>query len=233
VARGNDGNLLQHGTEAELATRLAREGELHLVCTHGMAPFEPWENPGRNDRIVRWLNRITQPAAPEEPVILRAYRLLNTSAQRYPNTGEIVAALLSRSRLTGFISEVCQQKIGQLHQAWRGTDVVPLLGSWRQLIGTIRATVPDRPWLFTMDPMSFFPDQGVNDDDNRLYPLDFYASLRPLWETFFASNQPGAVSIFCFELMRGPGTNRYLLFLETTKALSRNLGVDVGYYEVS
>jgi hypothetical protein len=88
-------------------------------------------------------------------------------------------------------------------------------------------------WLFSMDPMSFFPDRGANEDDNRLYPIDLYASLRTVWENFFASNQVGAISVFCFELMRGPDMNRYLLFQETTTALARNPGLHVGHFEVS
>jgi len=198
-----------------------------------MEPFEKWEKPGRNDRISYWLQQSKQPQAEDEPAVLRAYRLLNASDQRYPNTGEIVSALLTRTKLTGFISEVCQNKIVSLRNTWRSTDVVPLIGSWRKHLGTFHACVPIRPWLFTMDPMSFYPDRDASEDDNRLYPFDLYASLRPLWETFFSTNQPGAASVFCFELVRGPGTNRYQLFLETTAALARNLDVQVAYFEVS
>jgi len=34
MAKGNSGNLLQHTVEAEIAKRITRSGELHLVCTH-------------------------------------------------------------------------------------------------------------------------------------------------------------------------------------------------------
>ena len=44
MARGNDGNLLQHTVEAEIIAALTAGMDppsLYLVCTHSMAPFEP------------------------------------------------------------------------------------------------------------------------------------------------------------------------------------------------
>jgi hypothetical protein len=233
VARGNDGNLLQHGVEAELANALAPEGTLHLVCTHGMAPSESWENPGRNRRLLHWLGQAAGPPNPNEPAVVRAYRTRNVSPEAYPNTGEIVAALLGRDGLTGFISEKDLQKHDRLRQAWNATGITPLLGSWRQHLGVIQAVVPNRPWLFSMDPMTFFPDRAREEDDNRLYPVDLYGLLRPIWEDFFESGQPGAVALFCFELQRGPGIDRYELFRETTQAFARNLGAQIQNFEVS
>ena len=48
MAKGNDGHLLQHAVEAELAFTLFDRGGgngLYLVLTHGMRPFEPFEEP--------------------------------------------------------------------------------------------------------------------------------------------------------------------------------------------
>jgi len=46
MAKGNDGNYLQHCIEVEAAVRLAEmdaAGRLHIALTHGMRPFEPFE----------------------------------------------------------------------------------------------------------------------------------------------------------------------------------------------
>lgn len=46
MAKGNDGNYLQHCIEVEAAVRLAgmdTAGRLHIALTHGMRPFEPFE----------------------------------------------------------------------------------------------------------------------------------------------------------------------------------------------
>lgn len=44
VAKGNDGNYLQHSIEVaiawQLVTRIAGS-RLHIALTHGMAPYEP------------------------------------------------------------------------------------------------------------------------------------------------------------------------------------------------
>lgn len=46
MAKGNDGNYLQHCVEVEAGLRLAQEspeGRLHIAFGHGMAPFEGFE----------------------------------------------------------------------------------------------------------------------------------------------------------------------------------------------
>jgi len=46
MAKGNDGNLLQHWVEADLAARLhgmAKDASFHVALTHGMAPFDSFE----------------------------------------------------------------------------------------------------------------------------------------------------------------------------------------------
>jgi hypothetical protein len=48
MAKGNDGNYLQHSIEVDAAVRLAGTdpfGRLHIALTHGIAPFEPSEEP--------------------------------------------------------------------------------------------------------------------------------------------------------------------------------------------
>lgn len=233
MARGNDGNLLQHGIEAQIAAHLATEQGLHIVCTHGMSPFEPWELPGRHRRLLRWIERSASPPTVDEPAVVRAYRKLRVSPERYPNTGEVVAALLARRDLTGFICEVEPEKHQRLKEAWSGSGVTPLLGSWRVNVGTIQSVLPGRPWLFAMDPMTFRPDRDDEPDDDQLYPKDLHDRLVPTWRRFLVSGQPGAIALFCFELRRGPGPNQYQLFQEETEKLAITLGVSIERFEVS
>ena len=51
MAKGNDGNYLQHCVEVEAAVQLAQasaDGRLHVALTHGMAPFEQIDEPKGN-----------------------------------------------------------------------------------------------------------------------------------------------------------------------------------------
>jgi hypothetical protein len=58
MAKGNDGNLLQHAIEADLVVRLYRRGRgtgLHVVLTHGMEPYEAFEPRGKNPSAFKTL----------------------------------------------------------------------------------------------------------------------------------------------------------------------------------
>ena len=79
MAKGNDGNYLQHCVEVEAAVRLARAGpnrRLHVALTHGMAPFEQIGEP--NGNAYRLLYGALCEAAGEpkccEREIVKAYR---------------------------------------------------------------------------------------------------------------------------------------------------------------
>jgi hypothetical protein len=131
MAKGNDGNLLQHWIEAELAWRLYRQGKgsrLLIVLTHGMAPYECFRSrkkPGKQEppsgsrRLDGWLAVAKKPNLPTvPPAVVFAYRDCDASASHYPNSGEVLAALIGRGNLHGFISEVCPSKLDQLRYAW-------------------------------------------------------------------------------------------------------------------
>jgi hypothetical protein len=203
MAKGNDGNLLQHGVEAELGVRLWEAGgrqRLHLVLTHGMAPFEPFEPRGDNPSAYRKLARWLSEPMPDvrSPAIVRAYQQLQASPQRYPNSGEILAALVGRGNLSGYICETDPRKITALRNAWHGTAVEPLHGSWRHCVSRLRCPVDSpSPWLFSMDPMTFV--DGPSEDDDKLRESDLRL-LVPILESYAASGQPGACAIFCYSL---------------------------------
>jgi hypothetical protein len=97
VARGNDGNLLQHAIEVAVAQALGRQAgvtSLRLVCTHAMAPFEALTGPASLDSSARLRGRLRQATAGQAtedlPVLVRAYHDLGASPARYPNTAALV-----------------------------------------------------------------------------------------------------------------------------------------------
>src|SRR5262245_1770847 len=134
MAKGNDGNLLQHAIEAELAVRLydrGRRAGLHAVFTHGMGPYEAFERRGKSPsafkKLDHWLamaRDVTRKK--DQPAVAGAYRLTQAGSRHYPNSGEILAALLGRSNLSGQICEADRTKCGALERVWQGSRVTIL-----------------------------------------------------------------------------------------------------------
>jgi hypothetical protein len=217
MAKGNDGNLLQHWVEADLAWRLYRQASgqpLHVVFTHGMAPYECFarrKQPGKQEAtsgrnyIDGWLSAATRVHLPKDPPpVVFAYRDLNASASRYPNSGEIISALLGRGNVRGYISEVVPSKLDSLQYAWEGRGVHILEGSWRKHLD--RFTCPtggQGPWLFCMDPMSFDKDGEHSDEPPNgpmISPPDL-ERLLPVFRSYLDNGRPGVVALFCFKLV--------------------------------
>lgn len=203
MARGNDGNLLQHTVEAKIATELAGQGQgLYLVCTHAMAPFERLRP--RNEEYVRgrmrfdwWWARAANEALlqAEEPPVLVGYR--NCRQQNhdlYPNTGQIISALLGRDHVNGVLVEYDQCTFDQLMRWSLGGCLKPVRGSWRARLNDIQAPSLDYPWLFTMDPMTF---TQADLDDDKLHPADLDRLVAPV-RSFLQSGQRGVFAAFCY-----------------------------------
>lgn len=128
MAKGNDGNLLQHAIEAELGVGLFRTAGshgLHVVLTHGMEPFEACEprsrNPSAFKKLEYWLVAAAQhiERMDASPAIVHAYHLTQARLRHYPNSAEILAAILGRSSLRGWVCETDQRKVSALKKAWR------------------------------------------------------------------------------------------------------------------
>jgi hypothetical protein len=51
-----------------------------------------------------------------------------------------------------------------------------------------------------MDPMTFDPI-GEDQDDARIRPHDI-ERLMPIFQSYLASGRPGAITVFCFSLMK-------------------------------
>src|ERR1700688_4911635 len=112
MAKGNDGNLLQHSVECALAWELYGDGMhgLHLVCTHAMSISEPFDEPRHSPHaIIDAALALAEHPVQTEPV-LHAYHALGASAQGYPNSSELIAARLGDRKLSGCLVEVDQDK---------------------------------------------------------------------------------------------------------------------------
>lgn len=207
MAKGNDGNFLQHALEVATAIRLAAldpAGRLHVAFTHGMAPFEAFDtrgaSPGRACRLLDGaLEAVGRPERAGEASVIAAYRATDATRNRYPNSAELMRVVVGAERLSGGITEVDQEKCARLRSAWRGTPVAVAQSSWRGQTGDGGVLgCPDRlriPWLFTLDPMTY-EEEGGGDDANL-----HRADLVPLWAAlrrYVASGAPGAALVFVY-----------------------------------
>ena len=117
MAKGNDGNYLQHGIEVSAAHALLDKSStrrLHVVLAHGMAPYEPLDppRPPREFRRLRdALCAAAQPPKADESLIVRAFRDTWARATHYPNSAELLRSVVGTDRLSGGITEICEQKI--------------------------------------------------------------------------------------------------------------------------
>ena len=242
MAKGNDGNLLQHWVEAALAARLCADSDdrlLHVALTHGMKPFEQFD-PRTNGvsgfaRLDAWLKTARAGSLPQgAPAVAMAYRRCRASADHYPNSAEILAAVVGRPRMRGVITECDGDKFKDLAAAWADGLVHAIHGSWRQCVTQHSCPVNlDSPWLFSMDPMTFLrdPDRGGAPDDANLRPSDL-ATVVPVLSSYFASCRPGAASIFCFSLRKKPGFSSYEFFKAEIANVAARLECHYGFCEV-
>lgn len=225
MAKGNDGNLLQHGIELAAVSAIA-DRSLRLTCTHSMAPREPCPEPRRNRRLRHWLN-----SQLDFPSVAAAYEKTNASLESYPNTADLVASALGDDNVCGDLFEVSEIKVGQLRTRWSATELHVHGISSRQGLASVDFPSAESSWLFTMDPMTFLADGDELIDDDKLRPSDVSLLIN------YFRNAPvlgpkWAISIFCFELRKGP-TDYYHQFLNEMQRLSNALGLRMDSLEVA
>ncbi|MYE99543.1 MAG: hypothetical protein F4234_05105, partial [Gammaproteobacteria bacterium] len=185
MTKGNDGNYLQHCIEVEAASRLVqadRDGRLHVVLTHGMAPFELLETrktrngPIQRDLLFRALDEANAASEPQpnERKIVTAYRNSKASRQHYPNSAELLRVVVGDQKLSGGVTETDPAKCEELAEAWSDSNVRVKQSSWRNQLkpgGVLDCPRDlDKPWIFSMDPMSYMEKSG--EDDEYLYCSD-------------------------------------------------------------
>lgn len=227
MAKGNDGNLLQHSVECAVARHLLRqERGLHLVSTHAMAPFEEFLGSrlgGSFKRLDGAIGTAQQGETRDEPPVIGAYRKTHASPLHYPNSAELIGTLVPSARFSGVLVDADEQKVELLRSRWLGSDVQVHEGSWRAPSTLARLAAPgrlDRPWLFSMDPMTFV---GVGRDDDQLHEGDVDRLLAPI-SSYLNSGQPGAALIFCYSLRRNLEPFNAQAFESSMSRLSQGLG---------
>ncbi|MCY4362727.1 MAG: hypothetical protein OXE42_11170 [Gammaproteobacteria bacterium] len=204
MAKGNDGNYLQHCIEVEAAVRLAEmdaAGRLHIALTHGMRPFEPFEEQKTGtcrELLLRKLADANNKPQVEDPAVVKAYRETGASKTCYPNSAELLRAAIGAENLSGGITEICSKKHKCLSEAWLNTNVKTARASWRKEIHSegILACPDDLQtlWLFSMDPMTYSErcnkKKNLKRSDIDILPL---ALCR-----YFRSGYPGIAALFVY-----------------------------------
>lgn len=248
MAKGNDGNFLQHAIETSAARALeAQASGLHVALTHGMKPRESCGAAGgvRRMRLDGALGRARRSAtAPEHPLVT-AYRATNASRESYPNSAELLAAMAGRDNFSGVIIEKNKDNFGELDEHWDGHPLKVLWGSWRKYSRELSSPPQlNVPWLFSMDPYTY--RDTVQVDDANLYPSDFTTTLQQVLRTYAAGDRPGAATIFVYcvepnvetafrsrakELAEAVGLQQRIFGL-THKAGFRNVGAVLAHSDV-
>ncbi|MCY3768249.1 MAG: hypothetical protein OXG56_02615 [Gammaproteobacteria bacterium] len=240
MAKGNDGNYLQHCVEVEAAVRLVqadRCGRLHVALTHGMEPFEKLEESNVQQNLLYDAldEAFGEPKCTEREIVKAyrsAYRSSKASRQHYPNTAELLRKVIGTNRLSGGITEVCQTKHKKLAEAWSDSNVEVAHSSWRKQLeakGVLHC--PDSlnaPWLFSMDPMRY--SEGGRQDDDRLHRSDFSLLDNGL-SPYFSSGQPGIACLFVYGMGR-QNENPQRQFWAFMDDLARRMDATTGSYWV-
>ena len=179
-------------------------GKLHIALTHGMRPFEPFDKRGmgtRHELLLRRLAEADNKPQAEEPAVVKAYRETGASKTRYPNSAELLRAIIGTENLSGGITEMCSRKHKSLFSAWINTNVKTACASWREEMCTdgILACPEDlqSPWLFSMDPMTY-NEEGYMDDD-KFYRADI-GILSCALSRYFRSGRPGVAALFVYNI---------------------------------
>ena len=237
MAKGNDGNYLQHCIEVEAAVRLAQmdsKGRLHIALTHGMAPFEGFNKPKpyqRRELLENALDTSTSLPQSNEPEILSAYRKTKASRKQYPNSAELLRVVIGADKLSGGITEVDCEKHEKLVDAWVGSSVVSIQASWREQVGSGgNLACPNdlqRPWLFSMDPMTY--SENGREDDEQLHRCDI-DSLSNALSQYVRSGQPGIATLFVYSV--GVQDDAQRKFWKFVDDLAERISVDTYSYWV-
>lgn len=236
MAKGNDGNYLQHCIEVEAAVRLAEmdpAGRLHIALTHGMRPFEPFEEQKTGtcrELLLRKLADANNKPQAEEPAVVKAYWETGASKTRYPNSAELLRVIIGTENLSGGITELCSRKHKSLSSAWVNTNVKAACASWRNEIHSdgILACPDDlqTPWLFSMDPMTY-SEHGRKKENLNRSDMDI---LSDVLGRYFSSGNPGFAAMFVYNVSKH-NQIKFLKFVRDMKGcVVNNLS---GHFEVN
>ena len=226
-----------------------------------MAPFEKIENPKaqKNSNVQKKLLCDALAEAAGEPKcderkIVKAYRASWKSqaywpnienlfdelgtGKHYPNSAELLRAVIGTTQLSGGITECNKAKHAELAAAWDDSNIKVAqrrpgpLNSWREQLkpgGVLSCPKSlDVPWLFSMDPMSY--KENGSEDDEYLHHSDLYL-LKPSLHTYFKSGKPGVACFFVYNLGAG-GENQQGKFCSFINEIAEHIDVDKRFYSV-
>lgn len=229
MAKGNDGNYLQHCIEVEVAKHLSKtdsDGRLHVALTHGMAPYEMLDEPKgsiQKSLLYEALDKASQDFQSDESLLVSAYRNSKASTGHYPNSAELLRAIIGQDKLSGVITERNRIKYKRLTRAWVGSNIRVVNSSWRRqlCIGGI-FDCPENlqvPWLFSMDPMTY--KENGNGDDENLHHSDI-ERLKSSLSKYFGSGLPGIACFFVYNMSMS-GRDRQRKFWDFIDELANSL----------
>lgn len=209
MAKGNDGNLLQHACELAAMRALVRTGvskAFQLYCTHAMAPREAFgagSTSAGGAQLRRALNLAAASNSPLPPgtrldssPLVEAYAAVQASDTSYPNTAVLLQGEASRLgvELTATLVDRDPVNARGLRLPFAAPQFQVLQGDWREHLSSLR--VPKSPWLLTMDPYTFADKaSAANLDASDL------RQVASVVERFVRRSEfPGVVSVFCYGL---------------------------------
>jgi hypothetical protein len=177
-----------------------------------MAPLEPFEQPPAtySGNLLDWIDFANEAESFEECLgkgaVVAAYHRLRASAAAYPNTGEVLAALIGRDQLTGCIAENAPGSAAQLQKTWQDSQVQVFPDDWRLALSSA-FRCPDgltTAWLVSLDPYAYRATRrptsfATVEDGGYLYPEDL-DDLAPFVESYLKSGQPGAFAFFAYSM---------------------------------
>lgn len=243
MAKGNNGNYLQHSIEvanASFLQPLNKKQSIHISLTHGMAPYELCDHCDIEFLHTRRLLQIAfdsiQTELPEGThSILHAYRRTNASFENYPNTGELLAAIIGRDHLFGTIAEVDEKKCQQLKNIWINTNVSIFNKDWRYGVNVDSRPLcaPEGlniPWLFSMDPNIFSTAEKIDPKNNKIFSYineSDIGFISKILNSFSNSKQPGIATIFSYGQQ-----NSIEPFRKFATSISKDTNGNIAFYRV-
>jgi hypothetical protein len=118
----------------------------------------------------------------------------------YPNTAEVIATFVGDAGINGLLIEQDPLKFSGLADRWDDHPLEPVCASWRAVLPRLQAPADlDRPWLFSMDPMTFVPERDT--DDDKVHPHDFNVTLVEPVRSFLLSEQSGVFLATCYSMI--------------------------------
>ncbi|MHA1794974.1 MAG: hypothetical protein ACTSUK_02595 [Promethearchaeota archaeon] len=220
MAKGNDGNLLQHTIETELAKLLSDNGnkKIQIVLTHGMAPYEEIKGRKFGKTFLATALKKSQEKPDENsndylPVVFKAYAKCHASKNHYPNSLELIAKIIGEDNVKCDIFEIESWKIGCLECYWKDNDNIVIHScSWRQDIGNIDIVGKDVPCLISMDPYQY-KNSCRKRDDGGLYKSDS-CLIKCILKKLANKKVDGALSIFSYSMKKNEMENFFYAMSE-------------------